>query len=245
MGWQQRDPKKRKSYKKRQNRPGDTHEAGDPAPENVSPGRITGIESQKKNANRVSIYINDQFGFGLHHDVLLQHGLHTGVDLEASQIRELQAADALIRAKEAAITYLGHRARTEKEVRQKLQGKGFDGATIDQVIVRLYELSYLDDASFARTYTQNRFTFKGYGPQRIRAELRRLGVASPLIEAAIAEAMPANVMYERAFAEAEKRLRRLRNEQDPSKRRQKLYGFLMRRGHTPDVVRAVIENIDL
>ena len=116
----------------------------------IKPGRITGIESQKKNSNRVSVFINDKFGFGLHHDVLLQHGVHTGQDLDEELISKLRAADALVRAKEAAIVYLGHRARTEQEVRKKLRGKGFEPAIIDQVVARLHELSYLDDAGFAR-----------------------------------------------------------------------------------------------
>ena len=95
------------------------------------------------------------------------------------------------------------------------------------------------------SYTQNRFRYKGYGPQRIRVELRRLGIKEQLIEAAIEETMPGETMYEKAFSEAEKRLRRLRNEKDLTKRRSKLYGFLLRRGHTPDVVREVIDNIEL
>lgn len=210
----------------------------------VKPGKITAIEAQKKNTNRVSVYIEDKFGFGLHHDVLLQYGVHSGQDLDEARIQELQSADALIRAKEVAITYLGHRARTENEVRQKLRGKGYEAEIIDQVIQRLHELSYLDDAHFARSYTKNRFKFKGHGPQRIRADLRRLGIAPPLIEEALTTVMPDDEIVEKAMAEAEKRLKRLRKEPDLSKRRQKLYGFLMRRGHTPDVVREVLEKIE-
>ena len=253
MGWQRqgnnrdtngRSAKKRHKNYRRHKKPDEEQSEREASVQQVTPGRITSIESQKKNSNRVSVFIDDKFGFGLHHDVLLQHGLHAGQDLDEEQITTLQAADALIRAKETAIVYLGHRARTEQEVRKKLHGKGFESAIIDRVITRLHELSYLDDAGFARSYTQNRFKYKGYGPQRIRVELRRLGIENQLIEAAIEETMPGEAMYDKALAEAQKRLRRLRSEKDMNKKRQKLYGFLMRRGHTPDIVREVIDNIE-
>ncbi|MEM8484605.1 MAG: RecX family transcriptional regulator [Bacteroidota bacterium] len=244
MAWQRRNKKSGYKRKYKAKSPEDAENTPPPA-RNLSPGQITGIEMQKKNAKRISIFINDKFAFGLHQDVLLQHALHSGMSLDAAQINMLVEADALLRAKEAAIMYLGHRARTEHEVRTKLRGKAFEEEIIDQVVKRLYELSYLDDEQFASRYTQNRFQYKGYGPQRIRTELRRLGIAPALIEQALEALLPANDVVARAQVEAEKRLRRLRNEKDLYKKRRKLFDFLVRRGHTSEVAREVIEKLNL
>ncbi len=252
MAWQRRSNKsgyqKKSGYKRKYTSSNSKEDEENDAPRksrNLTPGRITGMEMQKKNAKRISIFINDKYAFGVHQDVLLQHALHSGMDLDATQINTLVEADALLRAKEAAIIYLGHRARTEHEVRKKLKGKDFDAAIIDQVIKRLHELSYLDDEQFAVRYTKNRFEFKGYGPQRIRTELRRLGIAQPLIEQALDTLLPADDVVERAMVEAEKRMRRLRNEQDLYKKRRKLFDFLVRRGHTSEVAREVIDKLNL
>ncbi len=245
MAWQRRNNKP--GYKRKYKAKGETDGEEDtaPPPRNLSPGQITGIEMQKKNAKRISIFINDKFAFGIHQDVLLQHALHSGMSLDAEAIKTLVEADALLRAKEAAIMYLGHRSRTEHEVRTKLKGKDFEEGIINQVISRLYELSYLNDEQFASRYTQNRFQYKGYGPQRIRTELRRLGIAPALIEQALEALLPTNEVVDRALVEAEKRLRRLRNEKDHYKKRRKLFDFLVRRGHTSEVAREVIEKLNL
>ena len=236
MAWQ---PRKDRSFRKQ----ADSEEEKQPA--YVKPGSITSIESQKKNAKRISIFLDDKFAFGLHQDVLLQHSLHTGLYLGDSRIQELIQADALLRAKEASITYLGHRARTEHEVRTRLKEKKFSEEIVDKVITRLYELSYLDDEQFALNYTKSRFNFKGYGPQRIRAELRRLGIAATLIDKTLSEQLNQEDLQERALQEAQKRLKKLRNEENLTKKRRKLFQFLMRRGHTADIAREVIEQLEL
>ena len=177
--------------------------------------------------------------------MLLQNNLYSGLDLDEAAIQSLVAEDSLLRAKEAAIMYLGHRARSEHEVRTKLKGKGFEEPTIAVVIKRLYELSYLDDEQFALNFTRNRFKHKGYGPQRIRAELRRLGIANTLIERALDELLAEKDVLEVALKEAQKRLKKLRRETDLYKKRRKLFDFLLRRGHTSDVARDVIDKLDL
>lgn len=251
MAWQQRGGK----YGKKSGQGKKTYDRKKPAykerteeeqaPKVIHPGKITSIQSQKKNRNRISIFLDDKYAFGLHQDVLLQNNLYSGLDLNESDIKKLVDADALLRAKEASIVYLGHRARSEHEVRTKLKGKGFSEEIIAQVIKRLYELSYLNDEQFALNFTRNRFNHKGYGPKRIQADLRRLGIAGPLIERALDELLSENKVIDSALAEAEKRLRRLRRETDLTKKRKKLFDFLLRRGHTVDVVREVIDKLDL
>lgn len=256
MAWQQRDKYNNKYKKKRsfQGRSGNRYQDDDSTenqeqedfrPRVIKPGPITSIESQKKNTKRVSVFINGKFAFGLHQDVLLQHALHSGMNLEEETIQALIAADALLRAKEAALIYLGHRARSEFEVKKKLRDKGFEASVIDQVIQRLHELSYLNDEQFATSYVKGRFKQKGYGPQRLRSELYKLGIAGPLIEQTLEEVLGNENVVERALQEAQKRLKRLRNESDLQKKRRKLFDFLMRRGHTGDVARTVIEQLDL
>lgn len=214
----------------------------DEAPEeHLEPGNITRLQTQKKNSKRVSVFIEGRFAFGIHQDVLLQYNLYSGLFLDLLAIQTLRDADALLRAKEAAMMYLGHRARSVHEVDQKLQQKGFDAATIKIVKERLLELGYLDDRSFAHQFVKGRFQAKGYGPQRLRSDLYRLGIASALIEEVLEQELREDDVLERALEQGQKKWKQLRREPDAFKKRKKLFDFLLRRGHTPDISRQVAE----
>ena len=47
----------------------------------VTEGKITRLVRQKKNNQRVSIYLDDQFAFGVYEDLILLHQLYKGKEL--------------------------------------------------------------------------------------------------------------------------------------------------------------------
>ena len=206
-------------------------------------GEITELAVQKNDRNRVSVFIDDTFAFGVHKDLVLEHQLHTGRALSADEQRALVEADRLVKAKQRAMNYLAHKPRTETEVRRKLQRDDLPPGVIDQVIERLYELSYLDDQEYAYEYVRRRFASKGYGPVRIRSELQERGVERHLVEAALDAELVAEDVTTAARAVAQKRWARLDDDEDPRKRRNKLYGYLKRRGYTYDTIRTVIDDV--
>ncbi|WP_456428377.1 RecX family transcriptional regulator [Rhodocaloribacter sp.] len=206
-------------------------------------GVVTRLVAQKKDPDRVSVFLDGAFAFGVHVDVALAFGLAPGRALTEAECEEILAADAVFRAKSAAFHYLAYRARTEREVRRKLSGKGFEEGVIDEVVGRLHTLGYLDDEAYARTYVRARFAGRGYGPQRIRAELLRRGVDRAHIDAALDELLDEDDVVARARRHAAKRWPRLAAEPDPRKRRKKLTDFLVRRGFSFDVVRRVVDEL--
>ncbi len=206
-------------------------------------GVVTRLVAQKKAPDRVSVFLDGAFAFGVHVDVALAFGLAPGRALSEAEREEILAADAVFRAKSAAFRYLAYRARTEGEVRRKLSGKGFEEGVIDEVVERLYTLGYLDDEAYARAYVRARFAGRGYGPQRIRAELLRRGVRRDYADAALAELLAEDDVAEQARRHAAKRWPRLASEPDPRKRRKKLTDYLVRRGFSFDVVRRVVDEL--
>ena len=71
--------------------------------------KITAIEVQKKNPNRVNISLDDQFAFGLSR--LAAAWLKVGQTLSEEKIADLQSADAREVAFQKAMRFLGYRAR--------------------------------------------------------------------------------------------------------------------------------------
>lgn len=211
------------------------------APELVA-GEITGLVVQKKNPNRVSIFINGAFAFGIYNDVITQFNLRKGLHLDVEAQEEVLEADGFWRARTAAMDFLAYRARSQREVHQKLRQKGFGENLIERVIAQLVEYGYLDDATFAQRYVEARFRNKGYGTRRIQQELRRLGVAHTLAQQ-VTDSIDADAQQAKARAVAEKRWHQLRTETNLSKKRKKLYDYLLRRGYPSDVVRHLVDEL--
>ncbi len=222
---------------------GSTKDDGGP-PRPLQAGTVTRLAGQQRNPERVSVFIDGAFAFGVHADLVVEFGLCKGQALSVEQQRRLVEADRARAALRTALDYLGYRARTEHEIRQKLLRSEFDEAVAARTVARLHELGYLDDAAYARAYVEARFRSRGYGPQRLRTELLRRGVAPPLIEAVLDGALGQEDMLEAARSHAAKRWPRLAAEADPRKRRKKLSEYLLRRGFSYETARRVVEELE-
>jgi regulatory protein len=78
-----------------------------------------------------------------------------------------------------------HRPRTEKEIRQRCQEKGFDEEQIEKTIDELYSLKMLDDLRFSKMYIEDGLKLKSKGLFRLERELNDLGVSQDQIRQAI------------------------------------------------------------
>jgi len=88
-----------------------------------------------------------------------------------------------------AVGLLARREHSRAELAQKLTARGFAPADIESLLHRLAAQRLQSDSRFAEAYVRARIG-RGYGPQRIRAELRERGVMAEQIDQAFA-AQPA------------------------------------------------------
>lgn len=84
--------------------------------------------------------------------------------------------------RDCALRLLTRREHSSLELRQKLAARGFPDAMIEQGLATLAGEGLQSDARFAHSYVHSRVA-RGYGPVRIRAELRQRGVDDGLIDA--------------------------------------------------------------
>ena len=77
--------------------------------------KITALQVQKRNPNRVNVHLDGEYAFGLAR--IVAAWLKVGQTLEEEKISELQADDARERAMQQAMLFLSYRARSEKEIR--------------------------------------------------------------------------------------------------------------------------------
>ena len=84
---------------------------------------ITKIELQKKNKNRASIYIDDEFAFGVHVNVVYDFGLKSGMEIDEDLKQKILSSDAVKQARLYAVKLIDYRPRCEAEVRKKMKEK--------------------------------------------------------------------------------------------------------------------------
>ena len=99
--------------------------------------KITGIEAQKKRSNRVNIYLDGDFAFGL--ERITAAWLRVGQELDEKKIEQLQVEDARERALQQALLFLSYRARSESEIRQNLVKHEIPESVIDLTLEKLYD----------------------------------------------------------------------------------------------------------
>lgn len=89
------------------------------------------------------------------------------------------------KAMQRALRLLLYRGRSVKELRTRLQEKGFRNDIVEQVVERLLELRYLDDGIFAREWARSCAVNKLWGNTRIAVSLREKGVSGDHIDEAL------------------------------------------------------------
>jgi regulatory protein len=205
---------------------------------NIRSGRITSIEPQARHPERVNVFIDGRFGFGVASSVVADQGLSPGQDLSEEDVQAVLAAEEVAQATEAALRLVAYRARSELELRQRLTRRGLAGAAVDGAIEKMRAWGYLNDSEFARQWVEGRESHRPRSSQMIRRELTGKGIdvetAERVIEAAAIDD------YGVALDLARRWLPRIERE-DRQTQRRRLTGYLQRRGFNWDVVRRVLE----
>ena len=145
---------------------------------------ITGIQVQKKNPRRASVFIDGEFAFGLSDVDCLYYRLREGRELSEAEYDFLRGELMFIRAKESAFTYLGSSVKCISDVRNKLKSKEYTEEIIDEVIEALIEYKYLDDRQYALLYAQDKIS-AGYGSVKINYELGLKNINREYIDEAL------------------------------------------------------------
>ena len=141
---------------------------------------ITDISVQKRNSDRVSIFLDGEFAFGLLASVAEE--LRLGQELSESEIKRLQRQEQFEQAKQNAFGLVSRRPRSEFELRTHLSRKHFEADVIEDVVLRLRELALLDDMAFAEYWVEQRESFRPRSHMALRQELYQKGISREIID---------------------------------------------------------------
>jgi regulatory protein len=187
---------------------------------------ITGVRERR---GRARVFVDGEFWAEIDADVAAERGLREGVALSHEELSEARIAGERALAMSRALHFLGYRARSEKELRDRLRRYGYGEEAVGGVVGRLKELGYLDDEEFARLAAREKA--RRYGPRRVLGELRKRGVDVELAQGVVDEEFAGRSEVEQASSAAAQRY----NRGGSNAEARRVYGFLMRRGYSAEV----------
>lgn len=204
--------------------------------------KITKIERQENNRQRLSIYLDGEFAFGLNDEIVLKHNINVNQTLQEDQIEDLLSEDEKKRVKQKAFSYLARRDHSEKELSDKLRRKGFREPIIIGLIEDLKQSQLINDGTFSRQFARNKIIQKSIGRRELAFSLKQKGISKDILEATLEEVYSEYDEKELALRLANQKLKTIKNI-EPIKVKKRISDFLFRRGFNWEIVEQVFEEI--
>ena len=205
---------------------------------------ITKIEYQKKDPERVNIYVDGEFFCGISLNVLAQENLYEGLTIDEQTLDRILKEDLESRFMNRAVEYLSHTIKTEFQVRQYLKNLKFKKKGIwfnediqldwdllfEQIIDSLKKYKYIDDEEFAHAFVQSRLNVKPRGKSVLISELLSKGVSKEIAQRVCDEEITDELeVLRNAF-------RKKFKDEKFNIQNQKMVGYLLRKGFSWDLI---------
>jgi len=199
--------------------------------------RIAALERRPR-SRRVKCHLEGGQAIFLSQEVCARFQLRVGVELDDDALEELRAAQARHQALESALRLLSYRPRSESEIRTRLRRADTSAEATDETIERLRGAGLIDDEAFAQDWVDGRQSHSPRGRRLLASELRAQGIERQILESAVAGVDD----FESAYRAAERRSSSLQSLPYPQFR-QRLSGFLLRRGFDYETVRKTVATL--
>ncbi len=197
--------------------------------------KITAIRAGKGRDRRVHVVLDGKRAVSLEAEVAGKGNLRVGQELPESEIEKMVGDSQFHCCLTGAAGFLACRPRSEAELRERLQRRGFGGDCVQAVMARLKEQGLVDDRTFARFWRDNRESFSPRSQRLTRLELKRKGVAEDIISKTIDAIDDEDSAYRAALGKA-----RSLSYSDYRGFYRRLGGYLQRRGFNYEVIRHTV-----
>ena len=195
--------------------------------------RIEEIKRSERKKGRILIKLEDSSLLRVTEEELLRFGLSVGMELDAEQIEALHTAARSSSTKVTAANMIGSRALSKKELTRRLVRKGAEETDAQAPADWLEDIGAVNDASYAAAVARD-YGRRGYGPARVREELRNRGVPRDLWDEALEELPDSSAVLDALIQ------RKLRGDLSDPKEIKRVSDALLRRGFSWSEVRGAM-----
>ena len=199
------------------------------------------ITSITRERGRLRVIINDDSEVLVPLSLFRERPLTVGEPIDMEEYDQWLLLRQYRHALDRAVAFLAGRARSRREMEERLLRSGYRPCTVEMVLYKLEKEGLLDDADFARQWVDAR-SARRMGRGRIAQELRRKGVSAREAEEAL-EGLSEEEQLEGAIVLVEKAMTRTPSGEDPRKTAARITAMLARRGYDYDTAREAISRV--
>ncbi|QAA31941.1 recombination regulator RecX [Clostridium manihotivorum] len=203
--------------------------------------KITNIEVQKRNKNRVNVYIDEEFSFACEAELIYRYGLKKDTAVEIDKLKSIIEEEDFLKCKNSALRVIERSHKTEKEIKDKLFEKGFPEPLIKRTLEFLREYNFVDDKMYVEMYLKEKINTQG--KNKIYYNLLRKGVSEELLKDKINN-INTEAENDGAYTLCKKKYESLaKREEDKFKISQKLFRFMASKGYEFDMINRLIKEV--
>lgn len=199
------------------------------------------ITSIRKERGKFRVVISEQENIIVPLALFRERPLQEGQPIDLEEYDNWLMVRQYRHALERAVEYLAARARSKREIEQKLLQVGYRPCTVEMVLYKLEKEKLLNDADFAQQWVESRANHK-LGKNRIAQELRRKGIDADEAQEAL-EALDDEDQLSGAISLAEKAAARIKPDEDRRKSYQRIAAMLARRGYSWDIAKEALSQV--
>ena len=203
--------------------------------------KITKIEIQKRNKERVNLFLDDEYAFSLSTELVCKEALKVNEEVDSKKLGVLAEREGLIRCKDSALRIIERSYKTEKEVRDKLSTKGYEDNAINKSIEFLKEYDFINDIKYTKAYIKDKLN--STGSNKIKYTLIQKGISKELIEEELSNLNEDNEKKVAIELAKKKFIIIRKRETDNYKISGKLYRYLLSKGYGYDVINDVVKEV--
>lgn len=212
--------------------------------------KVTKLVSQKRDPDRVNMYIDEEFFCGISLDGIAKFNIYLGKELEENDLEEILFEELKNRFFQRATNYISRAIKTEVQLKRylrelsfKKKGKWFTDVSkesleeiINDTAERLKEYNYLNDEVFAEEFLQSRMKNRPRGKSVLLSELISKGVNAELAKEKVEE------LVEDEYAILKRIYEKKYGDENMSIQDSKKIDFLRRKGFSWDLINEFLNN---
>ena len=118
----------------------------------------------------------------LYEDVIIKNNFLLKKEIDLPLLEKILDENTYYEAYDLSLSYIETKLRTEKEISDYLEKKGFNYDVIKHAINKLKEIGLLNEKSYIEAYTNDKVNLSSYGPFKIKRDLLNLGLKEENID---------------------------------------------------------------
>jgi regulatory protein len=197
---------------------------------------ITSIK-QQKNKNRVNVYLDDKFGFGIDLDNFVLLHLKVDQELTVEEIEKVVRKAEFQKTLDKLLRFAMVRPRSQKEIRDYFKRKKVHESMHEELFEKLIHFELIDDEKFAKWWIDQRANFKPKPKRILIQELRIKGISKEIVDKVLGdEVVDEEKMAKVLIAKRSYKWKGL----EPRVAKQKMSQYLIGKGFDWEVVKKIL-----